>query len=286
MERSADDQLFDFPFVEQALLVDLHPGFLVRFIVGIQPARQLPEVLARVIEIDDLNRAGKMLVGQIPDPFGSVAHDDFLFRAAPAAVPGFQIDALAKLLGGLDGAGVGGRIRIANRRKPSLSQAVCVNTHPSLTSRVWAGWPSVLPLRPSVSFFTTGTPVPSICTYRMGIGLTDHDRQIQLDGALDLSLLARGDIGADGLRRALHRFGRSPPGRPAASSARGRDRRAPPGPPSPACGARRERIPCFRCPVRHRRETGRCDSAGIDTRAATRSTSPTAVRTALERNSR
>ena len=34
----------------------------------------------------------------------------------------------------------------------------------SLASRVWDGWPSVLPFRPSVSFFTTGTPVPSIST--------------------------------------------------------------------------------------------------------------------------
>lgn len=39
---------------------------------------------------------------------------------------------------------------------------VWVNTHPSLTSRVCAGWPSTLPARPSVSVFTTGTPVPSI----------------------------------------------------------------------------------------------------------------------------
>ena len=82
-----------------------------------------------------------------------------------------------------------------------------MNTHPSLTSRVWAGWPSVLPLRPSVSFFTTGTPVPSICTYRIGNRLADDHGQVQLDGLRNLALLARGDVGANRLRRTLHRFG-------------------------------------------------------------------------------
>src|SRR5260370_9132314 len=51
--------------------------------------------------------------------------------------------------------------------KPSLSHVVWVKTHPNLTSRVWDGWPSVLPCRPTVSFFTTGISVPSICTYRI-----------------------------------------------------------------------------------------------------------------------
>ena len=118
MERSAHHQLFDFPLVEQAPLVDLHPGFLVHLVIGMQLARQLPQVLARVIQIDDLHRAGKMLLGQIPDPFGPIAHDDLLFRAAPAALPGFHVDALAKLFGGLDGAGVGGGIRIADGDSP------------------------------------------------------------------------------------------------------------------------------------------------------------------------
>src|SRR6266849_9846698 len=55
-----------------------------------------------------------MLLSKIPDPFGPIAHDDLLSRAAPAALPGFQVDAFAKLFGGLDGAGVGGGIRIAD----------------------------------------------------------------------------------------------------------------------------------------------------------------------------
>ena len=55
-----------------------------------------------MLEIDDLDRAGKMLLCQIPDPFGPVADDDLLLRAIPATLPGFQIEALAKLFGDLD----------------------------------------------------------------------------------------------------------------------------------------------------------------------------------------
>jgi hypothetical protein len=86
-----------------------------------QPAGQVPQVLAGMIEIDDPNRTGEVDVGQIPDPFGSIADDDFLLRMVPSSVPGFQIKALAELFGGLDGSGIGSRIRIA---KPSLSWVV------------------------------------------------------------------------------------------------------------------------------------------------------------------
>ena len=40
-----------------------------------------------------------------------------------------------------------------------------------------------------------------------GYRLANHDRQIQLDSALDFLLFSLGDIAADGLRRALHRLG-------------------------------------------------------------------------------
>jgi hypothetical protein len=54
--------------------------------------------------IDDLNVAGEMLTGNTPNPFRAIPQEDLLFRAAPAAFPGFPIDALAKLLVGLDSA--------------------------------------------------------------------------------------------------------------------------------------------------------------------------------------
>src|ERR1700692_3672965 len=94
--------------------MDFDPGFLADGVVGAQLARQVPEMLASVIEIDDLHGAGEVLVGQIPYPFGSVTHDNFLCRAAPATVPGFQIDALSKLFGSFDGSCISSRIRISN----------------------------------------------------------------------------------------------------------------------------------------------------------------------------
>ena len=91
--------------------------------------------------------------------------------------------------------------------KPSGSHLVWLNTHPSLASRVWADWPSALPLRPSVSFFTTGTPVPSICTYKIGTGWPTTMGEIQLNGALDLPMVALRNVAADGLGGALHCLG-------------------------------------------------------------------------------
>jgi len=70
-------QLFDFALVEQASLVHLHPDFLVHLVIGMQPARQFPQVLACVIQIDNLHRARKMLFGKIPDPLGPVAMTTF-----------------------------------------------------------------------------------------------------------------------------------------------------------------------------------------------------------------
>src|SRR5512146_3059264 len=79
-----------------------------------QLADHLPEMLTSVIEIDNLDGAGEVQLGQIPDPLGSVAHDDFLLCAAPATIPSFQIDPLAELFGGFDGAHVGGGVRITD----------------------------------------------------------------------------------------------------------------------------------------------------------------------------
>src|SRR5215831_14397252 len=68
-----------------------------------------------MVEIHNLNSCGKMLASQIPDPLGTVSDHDFLGCPAPAALPGFNIQPLAKLFGRLDGAGIGGGVRIANR---------------------------------------------------------------------------------------------------------------------------------------------------------------------------
>jgi len=73
-------QFFDFPLVQQTLLVRLHPRFLIRFITGVQLAGYLLEVLASVVEIDNLNGIRKVFSDQIPYPFGAIADDHLLFR--------------------------------------------------------------------------------------------------------------------------------------------------------------------------------------------------------------
>src|SRR5450755_242730 len=66
-------------------------------------------------QINDLDRTAKIRLGKIPDPFGPIAHDNLLCGATPAPVPGFPVDAFAELFGGLDGTGVSGGVRIADR---------------------------------------------------------------------------------------------------------------------------------------------------------------------------
>src|SRR5215813_5367655 len=71
-------------------------------------------MLTSMIKIDDLNSAGKVLRGEIPDPLGSIADDDLLPGSAPASFPSLEVQSSAKLLSGLDGSGVSGGVRIAN----------------------------------------------------------------------------------------------------------------------------------------------------------------------------
>src|SRR5664280_3558869 len=61
----------------------------------------------------------------------------------------------------------------------------------------------------------------------------------------------------------------SPPDRRAVSSAAARGRRVHPDRRPPAYGVPQERTPSSPCPVRHRRGSGRYDSAGTSSRAAT-----------------
>src|SRR5882724_13578771 len=108
------NQLFNFPAIQQALLVYLHPSFLLSFLIGEQPTSRRPKMLASVVEIDNLQGLRKVQGHKIPNPFGAVADHDFLECAAPAASPGFPIDSTTKLFRTLDGSGVGGGIGIAD----------------------------------------------------------------------------------------------------------------------------------------------------------------------------
>src|ERR1039457_743147 len=96
------------------MLVDLDPGFLIGFVVGVQSARQLPQVLASMKQVDNLHRPWKIRLRQNSKTLGPHANDDLLCSATPSALPSLQIDSLAKFLRGLDGTGVGGGLEIAD----------------------------------------------------------------------------------------------------------------------------------------------------------------------------
>src|ERR1700742_2609732 len=72
-------------------------------------------MFARMVEIDDLNRAGKMPVGKIPDPVRAIAHDNPDRGPVPTPMVGFRIDTEPEVLGGLDSADISGGILIAHR---------------------------------------------------------------------------------------------------------------------------------------------------------------------------
>ena len=93
----------------------------------------------------------------------------FLFGAGPTALPRFQVDALAELFGRFNRADVGGRIGVADSiafTVPSRLREHTAQLGLPRMGRLAFG----LALPAHGSFFTTGTPVPSTCVYKTGIG--------------------------------------------------------------------------------------------------------------------
>src|SRR5260370_34988874 len=75
-------------------------------------------MLARMIKIDDLNRAGEVPIGDIPDPLRSVPDHHLLLGPAPATFPDFGVDAGAEPLGRFNSA----NIRLVCPTTPSPSE--------------------------------------------------------------------------------------------------------------------------------------------------------------------
>jgi hypothetical protein len=148
-----------------------------------------------------------MLARQIPDPLGTIAHGDLLFGAAPAPLPGFQIDALAKRFGRPYGAGVGGRIGIAN----SVAFLVPRGLGKHTTQLNFAGvcWRAVGFAFAPLGFFLCYRPASAVHLHIQNRNWLCYDqRQIQLHSFANLTLLSGGNIGSDSLGRALDRLGR------------------------------------------------------------------------------
>ncbi len=90
--------------------------------------------------------------------------------------------------------------------KPSLSHPVCVNTQSQLDFACVGGLAVVLALASLRLFFHYWDSGPIHLHIQNRNRFTHNDGQVQLDGLADFPLFAGGDVGSDGLRRALHRF--------------------------------------------------------------------------------
>src|SRR5882724_10178407 len=78
-----------------------------------------------MIEIDDLDGSGKVPVGLIPDPDGSVSEDHFEHGPLPTSAPSLRVDAKPERLGGLDGSHVSGGIRVADGPPFMVHHGLC-----------------------------------------------------------------------------------------------------------------------------------------------------------------
>src|ERR1700675_4761310 len=103
-----------------------------------------------MIQIDDLNGAGKVLVGQIPDPDGSVSEDHFELGPFPSSTPGFGINAEAELFGGFNGAHIGGGIVVADG--PSFVVHGALREHATEFTLARTGALTIRPSGPAFGF--------------------------------------------------------------------------------------------------------------------------------------
>src|SRR6266566_1516537 len=107
-------------------------------------------MLPGMIEIDDLNGAGEMLVGQIPDPNGPICNYDFGGGPLPTSAPSLGIDAEAELFGGFDGTHIGGRLQVADG--PAFLVHGGLREHAAELALACAGTLSLDPARSSLGF--------------------------------------------------------------------------------------------------------------------------------------
>lgn len=148
------DEFLNLAAIEFRLMAD-HPTLLTWEVAGMQKANKIPEMLARMRQSTIWTAPGKW-VRIVPDPHRSVADDYLPF----GAIPGFPIESLAELSGGLNSASLGGGVRIADSIALFIPSCLCEDAAEFDFASV--GRPLVLPVRPSVSFLTTRTPVPAI----------------------------------------------------------------------------------------------------------------------------
>ena len=120
------------------------------------------QMLTRVIEIDNVNCGGEVLLSQVQDPERGGAEDNHLGSTVEPPPHCLGADAWTELPHRLDRAHIGGRLRIADGSSVIVAGRLSEHTRE-------LGFPFLsdsLPERPWVCFGTAGTPVASMATYR------------------------------------------------------------------------------------------------------------------------
>src|SRR5580693_8251007 len=100
--------------VLQPIQLAYRPALLRSLVGGMELARQVPEMLASMIEVYDLNRSREVLIGNVPDPVRPIAHNYAYGGAVPTPVPRLGIDSQTKLFGGFNDTHIRGRVLIAH----------------------------------------------------------------------------------------------------------------------------------------------------------------------------
>src|ERR1700730_748929 len=107
-------------------------------------------MLPGMIQIHDLNGAGEVLVGQIPDPDRPISKDHFDRGPLPTSAPSLRIDAEAELFGGFDSSYVGGGVRVSDG--PAFLVHRGLREHAAEFALACAGALPLDPARPSLGF--------------------------------------------------------------------------------------------------------------------------------------
>jgi len=102
--RFGGEQFFEaldqamFPVVAQLVQERFHPwaGFSGAWM---EVARQFPEILARVVEVERLGGGGKAILDQAPDPDRAIGDDKDFLGSGQAAPERFLLDGSAELQG-------------------------------------------------------------------------------------------------------------------------------------------------------------------------------------------
>src|SRR6266853_199828 len=163
-------------------------------------------MLPGMIKIDDLNGAGEVLVGQIPDPDGSVADDDFELGPLPSSAPSFAIDAEAELLGGFDGAHISSGLGVADR--PSFVVNGGLREHATEFTLARTGRLAIRSSGPAFGFSRNNGDLDTIHQHiHFRNVLFGNQRQDQLFGAADFLRVPVGDLRANGFGGAFDGFG-------------------------------------------------------------------------------